>query len=154
VFNPSFPFSIFLQYINIGVQFSFIFPLNSFWNRLLPGFTFLHFLVLLTYGRLDPQINQHQWLTTITTFSSLIRPSSTWRTPILSINSSVLDLFLIAKVIAGLASWLTLSLKTSASDTSNGTGSKNFEPGWVGSIFCCSGWSGQVGSAIFGLGLE
>jgi len=34
---------------------------------------------------------------------------------------------------------------------SYGFGSKKFDLGWAGSIFCCSG---RVGSAIFGLGLE
>jgi len=34
---------------------------------------------------------------------------------------------------------------------SDGSGSKIFDPGWVGSIFC---GSGRVGSDIYGLGLN
>jgi len=39
--------------------------------------------------------------------------------------------------------------------TSDGSRSKFFDPGWVGSIFYGSGWVGlgRVGSAIYGLGL-
>jgi len=35
---------------------------------------------------------------------------------------------------------------------SDGSGSKNFDPGQVGSIFVA--WIGSGGSAIFGLGLD
>jgi len=95
---------------------SFIFPYNI-WVLICYLFytpvkliLLLHLLTLLEHGILKLRNNRYQWLTTITNCASLIWRSTIKRAAVLSINSSVLILSFIGKVITEFSSYFKSNL--------------------------------------------
>jgi len=122
--------SFIFPYNSLTVMFATIslrFPLNSFQEG--PCLSFPH---LLSHGSLDPWITQCQLLTTLTTCSSLIWPSAIKRAAVLSINSSVLILFLIQKVITSFLYYSKLTSRPLILSPKHQT--CHFHKGWASTV--------------------